>query len=188
MLGTHFDYFHGPVQEMSHLAQGERRCSFCETTGLCFSLEGDEYGCIDCLRRGRFYFSHQTEVGYLSPDEGLSSETGRQRKLARTFNRANLAALLRTPQFVTWQGERWLVHCDDFMTYLGEWKPHDFQHHAPNGDGRKLFMGMFDQKELAALWDETTPAGAKAPEDWSFHVHVFRCRHCGILRGHWDCD
>ena len=37
----------------------------CDAAGSCFSLEGDKHGCFDCLRRGRFCFPHQTEVGFL---------------------------------------------------------------------------------------------------------------------------
>lgn len=184
MTSPPFDYFHGPVNEMAHVAEGQPTCSYCGNAGPCFRLPDAKSGCFDCLRGGRFGFLHETEAGLLFPGRGLRPEGRAQRRLAE---RLNLPALLRTPQYVTWQGERWLVHCDDFMTYLGEWKPRDFIRHSVNGDGRTLFREMVEDPHLARLWDETTPAGAAAPDSWYFHVHAFRCRHCGKLRGHWDC-
>jgi uncharacterized protein CbrC (UPF0167 family) len=109
-----------------------------------------------------------------------------QKEMPDHFNRAALAALLRTPQFTTWQEEQWLIHCNDVMVYLGEWKPQDFRKNAKDGDGRRLFLDMTD-KELAHLWDEATPEGAKGSEDWYASYYAFRCSRCGTLRGNWDC-
>lgn len=185
MGSSGFHYFQAPVENMSHFVP-KGTCTFCDTVGPCLGLKDSKRGCLDCLRQGRFYFWHDTEIGLLTPDKGLVSETRSQKKLAREFKRVNFAALLKTPQFVTWQGERWLVHCDDFMIYLGEWEPVDFGKNAPDGDGRKLFMQMVE-KELGDLWDRTIPQGATEPAAWHFQIHAFRCAHCGTLRGHWDC-
>ncbi|HSZ59587.1 MAG TPA: CbrC family protein [Tepidisphaeraceae bacterium] len=181
----HFTYFHGPVEEMAHLAKDQQSCSFCGQRALCFQLDGEKYGCFPCLRQGRFLFDHNTEIGLLAP-AGLKPFYANQKQIPDHFNRAALAALLRTPRFTTWQEEEWLIHCNDFMVYVGEWKPKDFRRNAKDGDGRRLFLEMTD-KELAHLWEEATPEGAREPEDWYATYYAFRCSRCGALRGNWDC-
>ena len=170
---------------MANLAEGQQSCSFCGQHAKCFQLDGPKFGCIPCLRLGRFMFHHNTEIGLLT-SRGLKEIYPGQRKIPEHFNRSAFAALLKTPQFTTWQEEEWLTHCNDFMVYLGEWKPKDFRTNAKNGDGRRLFLEMTDD-DLAHLWDEATPEGAKEPEDWYASYYAFRCRHCGALRGNWDC-
>ena len=72
------------------------------------------------------------------------------------------------------------------MVYLGEWKPKDFNDNASDGDGRRLFLEMTDEK-WDHLWDAATPAGEAKPKAWYASYYAFRCRHCGKLRGNWDC-
>jgi uncharacterized protein CbrC (UPF0167 family) len=93
----------------------------------------------------------------------------------------------RTPQIVTWQEERWLAHCNDFMAYVGTWEPSDFVANSPSGDGRALFLDMTDEDE-AHLWDESVDDEEEAPQSWHATYYVFECLHCGKLRGNWDCD
>jgi len=180
-----FEYFNGSIEEMAHVAEGDQKCTFCEHTGTCFDLGGGAYGCFACLRQGRFFFDYGTEIGHLTP-AGTKRFYPSQKKVPKRFNRATFAALLRTPQFTTWQGEEWLIHCDDFMIYLGEWKPGDFRQKAQDGDARKLFLEMTN-KELAHLWDAATPKGAGSPSDWYATYYAFKCLQCGALRGYWDC-
>lgn len=73
-----FEYFQGPQAQMSDLEDAPRCCTFCSVEGKCFNLNRacwvsssiptnkDSYGCLECLTRGKFQFSHDTEVGYLS--------------------------------------------------------------------------------------------------------------------------
>lgn len=178
-----FEYFHGPIEEMAQLAKGQQSCSFCGQRALCFQLDGAKRGCFPCLRRGHFTFDHNTEIGLLTP-QGMERLYGSEKGISDQFDRAAFAALLKTPRFTTWQEEEWLIHCNDFMIYLGEWKPQDFRRNAKDGDGRRLFLEMTDK---AHLWDEATPGGAREPEDWYASYYAFKCRRCGALRGYWDC-
>ena len=143
---------------MAHLAKGDQACAFCGQIAPCFYLGGQRHGCFDCLREGRLTFSHDTEIGFVSP-QGVRRLYRDQRKVPDSFNRGAFTSLLQTPQFTSWQEPRWLAHCDDFMTYLGEWKPQEFRRQDHDGDGRKLFLAM-TAEDSARLWDDATPQGS----------------------------
>jgi uncharacterized protein CbrC (UPF0167 family) len=191
-----FRYFQGPVSDMAFFS-GIGSCSLCQQEAPCFDLEyaicpelpeGDRQGragCITCLSAGRFEFWHDTEIGMLD-ESGLSKVYNHNHAPPLDFSSDALIDLRRTPQIVTWQQELWLTHCLDFMVYLGTWEPPDFYTRAPDGDGRKLFLQM--THEASHLWDDSLPAGANRLTEWHATYYVFRCHHCGILRGNWDCD
>jgi uncharacterized protein CbrC (UPF0167 family) len=139
-------------------------------------------GCFDCLRKGRFQFWHDTEIGLLD-ERGLSQFYEHHAPPPPDFPRAALTELRRTPQIVTWQQELWLCHCNDFMAYLGTREPDDFASNAPGGDGRSLFLQMTDP-DLSHLWDESLRPGERRPASWPATYYAFRCLHCGRPRGH----
>ncbi len=188
-----FEYFTGPESEMSDFV-GEAICSLCRRSGPCFSLasvivaslaEEDKetaVGCCGCLAKGLFSFWHDTEIGMLD-QRGLRKFYNHHREPPPSFRPAAIVALQQTPQYTTWQQETWLVHCDDFMVYEGTWGPQDFRLHAPDGDGRSLFLGMTD--EMSHLWDQSIESAEQA--EWYAAYYVFRCRHCSKRRGNWDC-
>jgi uncharacterized protein CbrC (UPF0167 family) len=192
-----FEYFQGPTADMSGLRQDECVCSLCGETGQCFELDyaicpelGEEkegkFGCFACLRAGRFEFWHDTDIGLLD-ENGLTRVYSHNQPAPPGFPDTALVALRRTPQFVTWQQELWLTHCNDFMVYQGTWKPQDFYRNAPDGDGRALFLKMTDH--YPNLWDDSLLLkGETQLSSWHATYYVFRCRHCGTLKGNWDCD
>ena len=89
----------------------------------------------------------------------------------------HLSELVRTPTYLTIQGDRWLFCCVAPMTYVGPWSRADFSVRARGGDGESLFYSIVDGAGpdlwLNRLHDETG-------------VYVFRCRSCGRHRAHWD--
>lgn len=181
---------------MSHFEE-IKACSLCGARGPCFSLEyawsselpelerAGKAGCATCLQAGRFEFWHDTEIGMLS-ETGLQHVYKHNQEPPPDFSTLALVELRRTPQIVTWQQELWLTHCRDFMIYQGTWEPADFIANAGDGDGRRLFLQMTD--EYPELWDEATLEGEQHPASWHATYYVFRCGHCGVLRGNWDCD
>jgi uncharacterized protein CbrC (UPF0167 family) len=193
-----FKYFQGPIEEMADLSSGVRECIFCETRGKCFRLASalceslsDEQkesasGCFACLQQGRFEFWHDTEIGVLD-ESGLTHVYNHNKIPPPDFSEKALIELRRTPQIVTWQQELWLTHCSDFMIYVGTWEPKDFNRNAPDGDGRSLFLQMTDP-DINHLWDESFSKKGKSLLSWHATYYVFRCAHCGKLRGNWDCD
>ena len=193
-----FRYFCGPQHDMGDLVEGDTICSLCGRSGRCFRLEyalctslapdtkETGVGCFDCLREGRFEFWHDTDIGMLD-EKGLTHVYKHNQEPPPSFPASALMELRRTPQIVTWQQELWLTHCNDFMAYMGTWEPKDFYASAPGGDGRALFLEMTDKDE-SHLWDESLRQGATRLESWHATFYVFRCLHCGKLRGNWDCD
>ena len=188
-----FRYFCGPQHEMSALVEGDASCSLCGQRSRCFRLEytlctsltsdakESAIGCFECLRKGRFEFWHDTEIGVLD-EYGLTHEYNHNQPPPPDFPPSALVELRRTPQIVTWQQELWLTHCNDFMAYTGAWEPKDFYANAPGGDGRALFLEMTD-KVYRHLWDESLPPGAQRLESWHATFYAFRGLHCGKALG-----
>lgn len=194
-----FTYFEGPVEEMSHVADGEPACTLCGQIGLCFTLEFADcpelteqeresaVGCVGCLRQGRYKWGYRnTEAGVLLSDcfvDGDGEVLSRHGTLVPSVDARE--ELRRTPDFNTWQESIWLVHCCDFMVYIGSWEPQDFHDRSPNGDGRLLFVEMTDASEHH-WWDRRSAPGERGLEAWYCSYYAFRCRHCGKLRGYLD--
>jgi len=196
-VDLHFEYFAGPPEEMHGLCEGDRQCALCGQVGLCFELDralvfemADEdkegkVGCAECLRAGRFIFGHGTDLGWLH-DEGITRLYASQYPIPDDFPESALEALRRTPQIDTLQGERWLTHCSDFMVYIGTWDTEHFRAHAPDGDPGALYVAMTEY--YPRIWDDQRSFDTISWEHWGPRYYAFRCRHCGALRGNWDCD
>lgn len=73
------------------------------------------------------------------------------------------------------------------MAYQGTWDPHDFYENAPDRDGRVLFMEMTDP-DGQNLWDDCWFDKSQPLGYWYATYYVFKCLHCGKLRGNWDMD
>jgi len=193
-----FKYFCGPQQEMRALVDGDTKCFLCGRHDSCFKLEFARcpelsaeqkelaHGCFSCLHDGRFEFWHDTEIGMLD-ENGLRHLYNHNRPAPPDFPATALLELRRTPQLVTWQQEIWLVHCMDFMAYIGTWEPKDFYANAHNGDGKALFYEM-TSKDEQHLWDASLPQDATRLETWHATYYAFRCLHCDKRRGNWDCN
>jgi uncharacterized protein CbrC (UPF0167 family) len=188
-----FKYFLGPPEDMAGIATNEAPCAFCGATAEAFSLRGallresggdaSGFGCASCLAAGRFAFPHNTELGPLGENGGA---TGKEEAALGHLREGALEELRRTPALLTWEGERWLTHCDDFMAYLGTWAPGDFAAAAP-ADPRGLFLRMTRDETLRFLWDDSLDGGETLPV-WNVTYYAFRCLHCEELAGSWDCD
>lgn len=190
-----FEYFKGPLEHMSGLSAEECVCSLCGKESRCFELDysicpelgqdkNEKFGCYDCLKSGRFEFWHDTDIGVLDTN-GLTKQYNHNLPKPEDFPDESMVLLRRTPQIVTWQQELWLTHCNDFMVYMGTWSPEDFYENAPDGDGRSLFLKMTDH--YPNLWDDSLREGETELASWHATYYVFKCRHCGMLTGNWDC-
>jgi uncharacterized protein CbrC (UPF0167 family) len=150
--------------------------------------------CYQCLRGGKAALTKDTEFGMVSWEQTLAGVThgvpglgliqsdfelvplGSDWVWAR-IPQEHLFELLRTPTYITWQGERWLFCCKSPMVYLGSWEQDQFANYAPGVDGKALF-------------DEVVEGGNEALWEGKLHdvtgIYVFRCSECGRLRAHWD--
>src|SRR5207248_1757875 len=85
--------------------------------------------------------------------------------------------LLRTPTYVTIQGEQWELCCRRPMVYLGQWAQAEFNAAAPDGDGQALFDEIVQESE-EGLWEDDLHD--------SSGIYVFRCASCERKTANWD--
>ena len=160
--------------------------------------------CYDCLRDGRAVYAHDTEFGMVGWEQAVAGRTHGAPGLTRhqlgnnTFKVAPpadddepdwrgvlvperlLTELIRTPAGVSWQGERWLFHCNDVMQHVGEWSQEEFEAARP-GAGRQLFLeATADDPELIELWDHLG--------NGSVVCYAHQCGACGTVRATVDMD
>ena len=80
--------------------------------------------------------------------------------------------LHRTPGYPSWQGERWMVHCEDYCQYLGEVDAEDLRKYDDLDE-------IIKETELLAdghvTLDELEKGGSPC-------CHMFKCLHCGKIR------
>jgi uncharacterized protein CbrC (UPF0167 family) len=86
----------------------------------------------------------------------------------------------RTPGYVSWQGEHWLAHCDDYMAYLGD-------------VGRRELEAMGILDEVVEEYAHDDEYGEEDVREYleakgSMSGYLFRCLHCGKYRIWVDAD
>lgn len=165
--------------------------------------------CCACVRAGRGLMGKDTEFGLLSWEQRVAGVTlgvpglGEHRQdypgveLVQTGDpemqlgemmdawfgaklpAAAMDELLRTPTYSTWQGETWLFEGPTPMIYLGCWQASNFDAHAEDGNGERLFLEAVQDAD-EGTWDDLA--------DGSISVYVFRSPTSGRLRGTWDRD
>lgn len=166
----------------------------------------ESHGCWSCLRAGRWAATMDTEAGMVTPVHALRGRThGRLSPSTLADAEPTLAGwpvtgadasgwrraivptpvlieLVRTPNYVTWQGEQWLFHCRRPMRYLGLWGKVDFTAAAPDDDGSAHALRTADLPE--DVWEHLS----ERPGESSILTYMFECPTCGAHRGHWDVD
>ena len=194
-----FKYFAAPRTEVFGYSDRER-CIDCRRVAPSTLLKRSpadrraQFCCLDCLAAGRSRIEHETEIGYADA-EGLSTFDLTSLEMSaikppRGFPTQALEELSRTPDFQSHQGGVFLVHCNDFMRYLGRWEPEDFA----GPDGRPSRDAYLAADGDSALWDataaESEPGEADEKSKWAHGAwcYVFDCLHCGKRRCSWDCD
>ncbi len=151
--------------------------------------------CYGCLRAGRVALSKDTAFGMVSWEQVVEGLTHGGPRIATTeFETVSqgqrgwvkvklptdlMLELLRTPAYLTWQGERWQFCCKQPMVYTGPWKRDDFESNAPDGDGRALFEKVV-QEYTAEFWDQGFSDCTG--------IYVFKCNSCQRLTAHVDCE
>ena len=60
--------------------------------------------------------------------------------------------------------------CNDFIDYLGVWKPQDFRRQASDDDGRKFLLEMTPTSEMTACGMPLHPDVRQQPEELVRHL------------------
>ncbi|QQE11146.1 CbrC family protein [Planctomycetota bacterium] len=153
--------------------------------------------CYKCLRQGYASITNDTELGMVSDEQiaqgathglpGPITESAIEQGVeagppnndgwrSYKIDPKDILELTRTPNYATWQGERWRYHCGRIMPYIGEWTQKEFNEFS--GDGQKAFLSIVDNSHKYA-WDSL---GGQVI------CYMHHCQVCGQLRGYWDCD
>lgn len=170
----HFRYHPDPVATGAVIAS-DKRCLCCELSrgyiymGSVYSTNDlDDALCPWCIADGSAASKLDASFGELSGKhraavpEAVASEVN-----------------LRTPGYVSWQGEFWLSHCGDACEFHGDASPEDVA--AATAETKKAWSEEYEQDE--AGWLSATagyrPAGNPA-------LYKFVCRHCRQVLFGWD--
>jgi Uncharacterised protein family (UPF0167) len=183
-------YFNAPVTDLSGFKYGQDKCPICNETKPKFVLRpSQEYEkcCLDCFQKNDFNFSsHDSEVGIVTSVEIPLEILADLRDARQHVSEGSIEGLLKTPNFVTYQGAIWRVHCKDFMLYKGTLEPSDFTENSPTNNGKEFFLEITD-KGFEHLWDLYEFEDNEKEYTWEDVLyHIFECKHCGKLRGYWE--
>ena len=171
----------------------DQECRACGTV-IEFPAFEDErvVSCYACLRAGRAAITKDTRLGIITWDQAVQGVThGVPGLHASEFEPVPLEAgwvgarlpreemheLLRTPTYVSFQGERWEFCCKKPMVYIGTWTQQDFETASTVSNGRALFEEVV-QDIVEGLWEGELHD--------STGVYVFRCGLCGRRTANWD--
>ena len=177
-------YFKGPVNEMADVYEKAQKCCVCQDEKIGY-LDGPNHICLDCNPHHIF---KDTEAGILNDKLEFICDDNEQKLTGINIPLENRGEFSRTPNFITWQQGRWLNHCDDFMVYLGEWKPLDFLVKSSTNlmTPYELFKEMTDFDEIPEWLHDFLKN--KWPDEWGITYYSFQCRCCKKYRGYWDSD
>ena len=167
-------------------------CRKCGATVSFPDLPDDVLTCYACLRAGKAAITKDTELGMISWDQAFEGVThgvpglkrddfemvpGDSDWVGARLPPETMQELLRTPTYVSIQGEQWQFCCKSPMIFLGTWSRDDFDERAPDGDGEAYFNQVV-QDVVPGLWEDELHDETG--------VYVFRCRKCGRVTAHWD--
>lgn len=148
--------------------------------------------CCSCLRAGKAAIAKDSVLGAIGYAEAVEGVTHGLPSLERDefeivpkgddwfgarVPKADLFELVRTPRYLTIQGDQWQFCCARPMTFLGTWTADHFNRAAENGDGRALFDAIVPDAN-DDLWNGNLHDEAG--------IYVFRCRACSAHAAHWD--
>jgi uncharacterized protein CbrC (UPF0167 family) len=160
------------------------------------TIEEGHNVCLSCLRDKKYGFEYEVEHAFLNKegiildDQSYAKNSDyyiseilpvQQQLLA--MKRSKQLELMHTPPFRAWQGSKWLVHCNDFMKYIGVWSHEDFVHHAPNGNAED-FYGQIYLYCGDGLYESAFGPNKSEYAECTFYA--FECLTCNEKRGYID--
>lgn len=175
-------------------------CVSCKTIVEFPSFPGDEVTVsYEAIRAGDVAMTKDTEFGMIGPEQAAAGlthgepdmETDQPVELVELEDGwmgaklppADMWELLRTPTFVSWQGEVWLFSEGRPMVFKGSWSREDFNERAAaaavSGGGKALFEAIVEDLPPFDIWERFEPGSEVC-------VYVFECSRSGVLRANWD--
>jgi len=132
-----------------------------------YSAEEVKCLCPDCIASGAA--AEKFEGDFIQDAEEIDGDID---KMDELFH--------RTPGFVTWQGEFWLSHCNDYCAFIGDVGVNELEE---MGIADEVFADYADngEYEIADVREFLEKGGRLAG-------YLFRCLHCGEYRLWVDAD
>ncbi len=169
----HIKFRYNPyIYDDEILIRGEGVCDCCgrsvtEYIDSVYSAQAPDCICLSCIHDGSA--AEKFNATFVQYAEEVSDPQKRD-ELFR-----------RTPGYLAWQGENWLVCCDDYCAYLG-----------PVGIRELEEMGIIDEA-LAdyAAQEPSYPIDVVEEyldRDGDLTGYLFRCLHCGRYRLYVDAS
>lgn len=121
--------------------------------------------CLDCVASGKA--AEKFNGDFIQDAEKQVSDANRTEELFK-----------RTPGYISWQGEYWLVCCDDYCAYIGTVGTKELEE---MGIADQVFTEYEDRNE----YDD---AREYLEKDSSFCGYLFQCLHCGKYHLWVDAD
>lgn len=196
-----FRYFRSRLRDI-HSYSVDQKCAFCSRIRPSIRIpadrgsRGSRYCCLSCLAAGCSSIPQTTEIGFVEGGSLLRYDTQQLKTVEIAppagFRVAALAEIGHNPWFRAQQEAIYLVHCNDFMAYIGRWEPADFA--RGDADPRSFYIETADGDPQ--LWDDTERerlASQRWPRykrsHWAYGswCYVFKCLTCSRLRSSWDC-
>ncbi|WP_298956315.1 CbrC family protein [uncultured Nonlabens sp.] len=204
------DYFNSSIWDSPfELNNDIAPCSICKKdTSHRLELDGSieiiykgieviETVCLNCLSERKYGFEHQVEGGFLTKD-GILTESEKYKFLKNsddyslllqpkeeqllTIEKSKMDNLIHTPPFNAYQGARWLIHCNDFMKFIGTWEHDDFVKHSPNNNAKIFFNEIVDNWNGDDFYDKQFGPNKSKYAESAFYA--FECLHCKQQRGY----
>lgn len=169
-------------------------CRRCSTPVLFPKIKGGGglVVCYSCLRSGEAALTKDTVLGMVRWEDAQRGSTHGRPGLETTdfetvpkeddwvaarVPREDLLELVRTPTYLSIQGDQWQFCCRRPMTFIGQWNRDDFDRNAPDGNGEAFFQEIV-QDVVDGLWEDQLHDETG--------IYVFRCKKCERLTAHWD--
>jgi uncharacterized protein CbrC (UPF0167 family) len=131
---------------------------------MIYAVENVDCLCPECIASGAA--AEKFDGTFIQDAEEISGGTEKTDELFK-----------RTPGLVTWQGEHWLAHCDDYCAFIAY-------------VGTKELDEMGIAEEVFADYAEMNEYDVRKylEKDGSMVGYLFRCLHCGKYRLWVDAD
>ena len=164
----HFRYHPDPFKTGVFKGDASVVCECCEQAtdvyycGSVYSVKDVNYLCPHCIASGAA--SAKFDAGFIQDADPLPPSTSNaQAKTEELFK--------RTPGYFSWQGERWLVCCDDYCEFLGDVGTKELE---DLGIAEEVFTEYALRGEFAV---EDAQGYLVAGGDMA--GYLFRCTRCG---------
>lgn len=160
------------------------------------AIEASDKECLCCEQaRGFIYtstvFSRHEQLSPICP--WCISDGSAAKKFDATFNVVHspkskgVESLIleevekRTPGFISWQQDSWLVHCNDVCEFHGDATREDVMAASAETKTEWFHEYGLSEAEWLLVTSEYEPGGEQG-------IYKFVCRHCNQILFGWDCS